>query len=298
MEGVSRENLGNYNYPVGYGYVTIPTNIDRESYIQTCYRKERIAVQLDSGGGVINNCYITKQAIQDVIFPNNPDELGSCVVFMCPQFNNLPIVIGVVSKPDESQLLEDLSFKKIVSSRGAKVSIEGKGKTGELFINVESDDEGEAGVFVTLNSKNNTAKFKVNCFGDINLYSEGETYLKSLKNVKLEKIKIDGNREVVSSRIELSDDGYEITDSSGNSIISNSNGEIKIFGGDSPIPKGDELNNQLEVMKNRIDTIINSLQSAPASTIQAYSAAIIASLSMITRVEDFASMNSDKIFIE
>ena len=86
-DGVKRENIENYNYPVGFGYITIPYDVDRDLYIKTCYRKERVAIQLDDGGGIIRNCYVGKTAMQNIEFPENFDKLGSGVFFIVPKFN-------------------------------------------------------------------------------------------------------------------------------------------------------------------------------------------------------------------
>jgi len=300
MDGISRDNQRNYNYPVGIGYIMIPEGVDRDLYITTCYRKERVAIQVDGGGGVINNCYISRSSVQKIIFPINPDEVGSCVVFISPKFNNRPIIIDVVSKEDETQLLEEYSFKKEVHSKYANVSIEGKGRTGELFINVESDSENEGSIYLTLRSKNNTSKFDIKCFGDINIYSEGETVVRTLKNTNLRRIRIENNTEIISSEFILSDEGFTLEDEFGNKITSNSEGKIILFKGEQPIPKGAELKTQLEVMKNRIDSIIQTLTSAQSQSGSAatYAAAITLGLNSITDTEDFAKMNSEKAFID
>lgn len=308
MEGVSRQNSGNYNYPTGLGYITIPIGIDRDLYIQTCYRKERVAIQLDGGGSVINNCYISRSTLQEIIFPDEINQLGSCVAFICLKHHNLPIIVAVVSKPDETQLLEEKAFKKSVATKEANVSIEGKGKSGELFINVESNSENEGSIYITLKSKNNTSKFELKCFGEVNIYSEGKTTLKALKNVNLQKIRIEDQEEIISSEVILSDDGFEIRDSFNNTINSDSDGAINVFPslrcnlfeGSEPLPKGDTLKTELEKMKNRIDIIINTLDGATAAsaTASAYALFVKAGLAAITEVEDFDDMNSDKSFTD
>lgn len=228
MEGISRQNTENYGYPVGFGYITIPNGVDRDLYIETCYRKERVAIQLDDGGGVRMNCYVGKTAMQNIIFPEKFDQLGSAVFFIVPKFNNIPVIIDVVSKADETQLLLENSFKKSIHSKTASVSIEGRGNSGELFINVESLLENEGNIFITLKSKNNTAKFDVKCFGDINVYSEGETLLRALKTIDIQKIRIEGTEQIISSEMILSDNGFEVRDSFGSTVISDITGNLSL----------------------------------------------------------------------
>jgi len=308
MDGVSRVNSGNYNHPTGLGYIVIPIGVDRDLYIQTCYRKERVAIQLDGGGSVINNCYISRSTLQDIIFPDEVNQLGSCVAFICLKHHNLPIIVSRISKPDETQLIEENSFKKLVSTKGANVAIEGKGKTGELFINVESNSEDEGSIYVTLKSKGNTSKFELKCFGEINIYSEGKTSLKALKDVNFQKIRIEGKEEITSAEIILSDEGFEMRDSYNNVIRSTEEGIINIFPssrcnlfeGTEPIPKGDTLKTELEKMKDRISTIIDTLSGATAASgsSSTYATFVKVGLETITETEDFTDMNSDKSFTD
>lgn len=308
MDGISRVSQSNFNHSTGIGYITIPTDIDRDLYVKTCYRKERVAIQLDGGGSVVNNCYISKQTLQNISFPENPQSLGSCVAFISIKHHNLPIIVGVISKPDETQLLEENSFKKLVSTKNANVSIEGKGKSGELFINVESDFEGEGSIYINLKSKNNTSKFNINCFGDINIYSEGETTLKALKNVNLQKLKIEGSEEIISAELLLSDEGFEVRDVFGNTLKSNEDGEINvfpasklnIFEGSQPIPLGTTLQTELKKFQDRFDAFLTSYTNAipiPSDGGKAIQLAVKATMELVTS-EDFENINSKKSFTD
>ena len=203
MEGITRERSSNSAYPIGSGYIVIPSDVDRDIYIETCYRKERVAVQLDDGGSVLKNCFIDKSKIQEIIFPQTNKELGSCVIFVYDRYKSMPIVIGIISKKGDLQLLQENSFKKSVRSDTGSVSVEGKAKDGNLFINVESDFENSGNIFINLKSKNNTSKFNVNCFGDISIYSEGDTSLETLKTAKITCNYIDGKEKKLASSITM-----------------------------------------------------------------------------------------------
>lgn len=300
MDGISRKNSGNYNHSTGLGYITIPVGVDRDLYIQTCYRKERVAIQLDGGGSVINNCYISRSVLQEILFPEEVNQLGSCVAFICLKHHNLPIIIACISKPDETQLLEEKVFKKSVSTRETNVSIEGKGKTGELFINVESNLENEGSIYITLKSLNNTAKFELKCFGDINLYSEGKTSLKALKDVNLRKIKIENQEEIISSEIILSDDGFEIRDSFNNTITSNSEGKIFLFEGIESMLLGDTTKRELLKFKERFDTFLKTFSDTlvvPSDGGKAIQIAVKAAMETVDE-ENFDNIDSKKAFLD
>lgn len=305
----SRKQIANYSAPVGFGYIVVPFDVDREKYVQTCYRKERVAVQLDGGGSTIDNCYISKESLQQIIFPESHEKLGSAVAFIVPHFHNIPIIVGVISKADETQLLEENSFKKIVRTPTANVSINGRGKSGELFVNVESDFENEGSIYITLRSKNNTSKFDVKCFGDISIYSEGKTSLKCLNDVEISSISLnETGEEIIDSNLTLNGDGFVLIDKFENKIESNKDGDINIlpkekcnvFQGSEPMVLGNILKEQLETVTKRINTILEALNAGKVAggNIGSYILAVSAVLDTIPQPESFDEINSEKSFLD
>lgn len=305
----NRKNISNYSSPVGFGYIVIPHNDDREKYIKTCLRKERVAIQLEAGGSVINNCYISKESLNRVVFPQTSNNLGSAVAYIVPQFYDIPIIIGIISKEDETQLLDENSFKHEVHTNDSIVSIIGKGKEGNLFIEVNSEYSSGGNIYVTLRNKENKANLSIKCFGDINIYSEGDIVLKTLKQVSIQSFHINENgEESLNAKLSLSEDSFLIEDKNENKISSNSDGEINIqpktkcnlFEGSEPLVKGSELKEQLKVMSSRIDSILDALNAGTlaGSTIQTYVAAISPILATITDKENFDKINSEKSFTD
>lgn len=304
-----RKRISNYSSSVGFGYVTIPYDTDRDKFIKTCLRKERIAIQLDYGGGVINNCYVSKQILNQIKFPETKNELGSAVAYIVPDFFDIPIIIGIISKEDETQLLEENSFKHEVDFNNSIVSVLGKGKTGELFIDVNSDFASGGNIYISLKNKDNKAKLDVKCFGGVNIYAEDDITLKTLKTACIRSFYVDENgEEKLNSELSLNEDNFEIEDKNKNKIISNSNGEIiiqpnskcKIFEGSSPLVKGDELKKQLEILSLRVSLIIEALNAGSAApiTIQTFVAAMLPVLALIPTEENFNNINSEKSFTD
>lgn len=305
----SRKNISNYSSPVGFGYIVIPHNEDRSKYIKTCLRKERVAVQLDGGGSVITNCYISKESLNRITFPETSNNLGSAVAYIVPQFYDIPIIVGVISKEDETQLLDENSFKHEVHTNDSIVSIIGKGKEGNLFIEVNSEYSSGGNIYVTLKNKENKANLNIKCFGNISIYSEGDVVLKTLKSTSVQSFYInESGEESLNSKLTLNEDSFIIEDKNENKISSNSEGEINIqpknkcnlFEGSEPLVKGKELKTQLEEMSNRIDKILDALNAGAvaSSTIQTYVAALTPILATITDKENFDKINSEKSFTD
>jgi hypothetical protein len=315
MGGVSRQVLSNRAAQIGRGYIIVPTNIDRTKYISQSYRKEKVSIMLDDGGSPIFDCLISKNVLQEIKFPDSSDELGSCVVFVKEVFYDKPIIVGVLSKGDESQLLEENMFKKKVSSDDASVVITGRGDTGDLFIDVDSDVDSGGNIYINLRNSDSSAKFNVNCFGDMSLYSEGNLELKSTDTVNLKRTESNSDGEVTVAEVTLDGNGLVYEDNFNNKIEAKdsniniySDGEINInsddiislFEGSEPLVKGDELLTQLTKAKTRIDDIIQIMIDAAdsAASSASYAAYIKTEMDAISDEEDYSDINSEKSFTD
>lgn len=306
IDGIGKERRVNRNYPNGLGYVVIPSNEDRQKYVETCLRTERVSIQLDFGGGVIPNCYVLTHILSEIKFPETVGKLGSCVAFMSDEYHAAPIIIGVISKMDESQLLEENIVRKTVVGTGGRVNLEANGNTGELFINVDSDYESGGAVHINLNSKNNTAKFDVKCFGEVNIYSEGDITLETLKTANIQCSYVDGQEKKFASKINLTQDGFTYEDKTGNIIqVVGENINIKpvtrlnVFEGGSPMVLGDILKTQLEIVTARIDNALLAIKTAPATGLAfAYQAGMKVILATQLTKESFENINSEKSYTD
>jgi len=154
-----------------YGYIILPSDVDRDAFIEQCYRWERVSVMVEKGGGVIHECYISREALKDIEFPETSSNLGSCVLFLTDAHNGQPIVFGVLSKEDESQLLREGFFQFSKSYQGSSVIISGDAKKGVMNLSVDGGDLTQLNI--TVSNKNKDAVINVRCRGDINWEMDG-----------------------------------------------------------------------------------------------------------------------------
>lgn len=247
--------------------------------------------------------------MREIQFPETPEELGSCVAFIGDEYISSPTIIGVISKRDVSQLLEEHKVKHEARSSNGSATVMMNGQDGKMHVKVDSNFENGGALHIDLNSKNNTAKFNVNCFGDIILYSEGETVLETLKTASIQCSYIDGTEKKIASKIYLSQDGFLYEDKNGNKIeVSGETVNIKpktklnIFEGGSPMVKGDALKLQLELMTLKIDGIISTLVAAPTvgnKPLELFGTAMKAGISALESIiVDFGNINSTKSFLD
>jgi len=176
------------DYPIGRGYIFIPFGVDRDKFIETSLRSERISLMLEDGRGSINDVYICKNILQQIYFPKKSGEIGSAVIYNTSYPNNEYTVIGVLSNNDGSQLLEEYQFKTERSSGNGRVSIIGRGKNGELIITVDGEKGNSGKIIVNARNKLNKAILEVNILGQTNIYTQNEAAFRSAKSIELQVI--------------------------------------------------------------------------------------------------------------
>lgn len=298
--------LNNAGYSSIRGYIYVPDDMDRDAYVKTALRTERVCVVAEDSGAFLKNVYIARDSIQDIYFPREKGQIGSCVacVNILPQ--NEYIVVAVVSKNDESQLLEEYEFRKEKRSLDGVVSISGKGKSGEMFINIDSKQIDGGRLFVNIKNSESKGQLKINVDGDSSVYSNGNIELQSTKSINLSVLNNDTKKESIISY--KNGDGFSYKDEFDNEIITQSdgsihikpNGELKLGDGAEKILKGESTVTELNKCTVRIDSIINAINNAPVAAGDggaSFKSALIASLSALTK-EDYSDVLSDKTFSE
>ena len=271
MNGVSRQVTSNFSYPINKGYIIVPKNTSRDSFIQDCYRREKVSILVEDGGGVVHNCYISRNAIAEVSFPLEHNEIGSAVIFVSEPFTDFPIIIAVISKENETQLLEENLFKIVKSLDNNSVSILGAGKTGKLLINVKGDEGGK--IYVNLLGED--SEFNLSSIGTVSLYSDKEfniissdsftVLVKDVDNEKQISFKIDKKSGVIYS--DSFGNGFTIDDS-GN-INFTPNNKFSLFTGGEPMVLGDKTVDSLQDIISELSSVAQDLATFSATQVAA-----------------------------
>ena len=229
INGVSRKRQFNYSEPVGYGYVIIPEGRDRDTYVSTCYGRERLSILGENGQGFIKNCYISRDALRDIDFPPDNNTLGQMVAYIVNSFNNVPIIVGVVSKESETQLIEEGEFRLKKTYNNSSVSVIGKAKTGDLIIDVQNNDN-KGALIINVAGKEGSS-FKINCKGDATIYSDNTVNLETAGEVNLKSI--DKTDETKFSTIkvtnnEVSVDSQDVINITSKGTLNINNGNLTV----------------------------------------------------------------------
>jgi hypothetical protein len=99
-----------YRNSAGIGYVVIPPDIDRTKYIDESLKSGKLSLLLEDGG-VVENCIVSKNILNDIEFPKDYNNLGSMVAWVNKPKQNTPIIVSVLQKANE---VNDLSENQMV----------------------------------------------------------------------------------------------------------------------------------------------------------------------------------------
>jgi hypothetical protein len=168
----------NRPYPINIGYIAVPEGVERDEYVDNCYRRERVSVLSDQGGFMIHDCYISKEAIKDIRFPVNKNKRGSGVVYVYDSNSTKPIIIGIVSDESETDLLDEGKFKLDKIFKNNRVQVIGNAKKGNLFLNIETFDDNDANLNIAISSKKNS-KLNITLNGKTLIHSKEEFTIKT-----------------------------------------------------------------------------------------------------------------------
>jgi len=307
MEEVERIKTRNRAYPVDTGYIICPSNMDRDTYVADCCKRQRVSILVDFGGTVVHDCYVSKGAFRDIEFPKTKESLGSYVVFVTGSFHSKPVVVAVIDKPGAAAPIEEQSFNKRVFIGENSVNISAKGRRGQLYIDVQSDSEDGGDIFLTLANRNANSRFSVQCKGEIELRASSNIVNISESEIRLRSVYADEDGEHNNCEIVASEGGFVVEDKFGNTLSTDEKGNINIApkektvvsAGDQSSIRGDELYEQLQICKGRIDILQQCLQAVTSMTVEsAYKAEVLALLATIIQTEDYGSIRSEKLFVE
>ncbi len=187
-KALSEQGIETNRQTVSIAYIVIPTDIDRQDYIDSCMRKKTVSI-LTEGGEYINEVSVGKLAMQLIEFPkvdgNNSRNLGSPVCILNIAQKNKPIIVEVFDATDEFAMTIDnsLTLSKKTSDTNFNVSL--LGNEGSGAISFYSNDK-ENGFDVNINNKKGKAYFKMFVNGFLNLITKKRILLKSGEGIYIE----------------------------------------------------------------------------------------------------------------
>lgn len=292
MKGVERSEIWNNNVQVGLAYIVIPFGVDRNDFVQSCYRKERVHIAVERGS-IVKNCYVDSSVLQRIKFPDDSTKLGSQVVFVMEKFRKVPFVIATVTRNMERVISDEETINIQRSLNGGNLSIVGKGD-GTLLINLESSDYSK----LIIHTTGENSVIDVNSDGLITLNAKDDVTINSSKTIVKNFLNDQG---LVEKSLTLDDTGFKYQDDKGNKFsVDYDSNKIIHNEGSQPIPLGTELKDQLDKLNKKfnqfLDTYINTPVVPSDGGLAVQTAVKIATSTL--KDADFDNINSEKSFID
>lgn len=214
MSGGRNRKNKNYLNAISFGYVIIPTNVDRDNYIKTCFRTGRISVMLE-GGVFLRDIYVTNECFDNIEFPSKSEEIGSAVVLGTNPYDGIPIVIGTFPRNDQSNMKAEENsyvFRKRVGDTTTTLTIDPINK--QISLDVDSLSGGVVNV-KSLGSKDSLVS--VESSGTVEVKADENVKIKSYTNLEIDIVNPDKEKKDKEIRkIQADLDKLQITRSNEN----------------------------------------------------------------------------------
>jgi hypothetical protein len=260
------------NQPAGIGYITIPNidELDREQFIEDCYRTHSVCIFGGVQYGMFYDVSIDKEVLKSINFPREKGQKGSPVVWVNIPPWNKPVIISVLKHEDEYYFNEEDSMNHSREHNENYFDISTSTKDGKVTINLKTRPgvAGKINVNVISPSKN----------GEINVYVKGKAKIHSTEETKIvsdKKITLHVLDEKSQDKVVITyerEKGFTYIDEFGNKIIckdgeySVDSKKIKHNSGKEPMVLGDTLVSLLEDILTEVTKLTVTTPIGPSGT--------------------------------
>lgn len=250
----------------GIGYIVIPNDKNRDGYIQKCYRNHTVAIRPGLNYSKTYDIPITADALSSIEFPERTEDLGSTIVWVREDFQNRPVVIGVIKDAGKPSQLSS-SQQQIIQEYGnqlAQIFLDAK----KSLLNLSAVGNNANPAIINIRATGSSEdEVNVESGGSINHNSRKEThtiteeYSVSITN---------GLKEIY--KLIINDKELKILDQWGNSInINELSNELKDAYGRTLLMNKDEVHysdsfkNEVIFNKDNVQIICNKFNVGQGS---------------------------------
>jgi len=300
--------LGGDRATSGFAYIIVPSDTDRESYIQYVYRTG-FAMVITPYNDIIKDVKIPRDKIQYLEFPLEAGEYGSLIHWCNIPVTNQVVATGIHARPGEFYPYKEGLYVEDVGTDSCSISVTRNVKQFLRSVTISNDFDQDGGLHYTAKSSGENGalcRVRLLCNGNIDMYADNEIIVKADKKLHIQIAHKDDEKCTLTID-ENGDFLYE--DRHKNSIklekdkATIESKEINL-GKDATewTVKGQTLKTELEKVKSRVDLIIKAIQTAlVASGTPDSGAAFKANMISILGAavsEDFSGILSDKSKVE
>lgn len=188
------ERIGIFSrrYTVNIAYVILPSNVEREAYVQHCIRTNTIDCITETGD-FIKDAMVSKGVMSNIIFPQETRKMGSAVILLTVPKQGRSIAIGILPKGDEIDVIKEREFYFVSETDRGIVTLSGVGSDPGMYINIESFTEEGGDLVINISNKSNSGSLRINVKGYIEVFAEDYIKVSSKEEVVNEVLNDNGD---------------------------------------------------------------------------------------------------------
>ena len=221
-KSIGPQPLPSAKLSAGNGYIVIPADTDRETYIQQCYRTGTVMLYTEDQE-FVTDVKIDITDIQFIEFPETLEELGSAVAWILTPLHKQPTIIAILAKNDEYINVTEHQFKFRKSKDGSYVEISGRGDKGDLYMTVDSESTEGGNVNLLVKNRNNTGTLNVLVKGKSTFETTDSTTIKVGTSFDLQVANPLEDDDTASVSY-IKGQGFDLVDEFGNEVKTSSDG--------------------------------------------------------------------------
>lgn len=254
----------------GIGFIVVPNEVDREQYIEDCYRTNTVTINGGLGYGYFSGVAVDIDVMQQLRFPTNVDNdtRGTAVVWIKDSISQRPVIVAVLRNQDEYFPLSQYQRYHKCEFEGKVVEVFFDANTSNLNINIIGDDQEAANLNIKVTSVNKDSSINLECDNEVNLYPESALNVITSGKVVVNVTKDGETKTEIQYEAEK---GFHYKDEFENEVTAK-DGEINIISkkinhnkGKEPMVLGDTLKGILSDLIDAIMAITVVSPSGPTS---------------------------------
>lgn len=172
--GIGPKAMPTSKYSTGTGYVALPSDMDRNSYIKLCYLRCSVSIRTEDGS-FFNRVPVPQDIFNFIEFPEKLNSNGSLVVYITEEIRQLPIVIAILPKTEEFFDLEEYQLKIRRIYKDNHVEIAASPKNEYLSLTVDSIKSPK--ILINVFNDNKNGELNTHVQGDINTHADKDINL-------------------------------------------------------------------------------------------------------------------------
>jgi len=239
--------VSDLKYSAGVAYIALPTDLERNVYINDCYQNFRVSVWGEDGS-FMNRVPIPPEILNFIEFPADEKQKGSPVIYVTDELQSQPVIIARF--PYTNQLGDGKENEFSIKRNFNNSFVDIRGNAEKNFCSIAVDGGNNSGnLYIKVSGADGTV-FNIEVTGDISITSQGKIEIVQQEGFTVTTLnkdsedENDSNNEVFSQTI----DGVKIQSK-----------KIVVNNGNEPYVLGHKL-------KSFLDDLIDTISKATVST--------------------------------